>query len=997
VEYIAYGGGEYYRDVFNAVAMLAGTDGLSSLIRLTLVLGVLFSLVTMIFKLELKSAAQWFFMAYLAYGTMWVPKVQIQVTDVLNPYMTGGAVANVPLGVGFVASLSSRVGDRAIQLTETAFGDPDSLRYSETGMIYGAKLVERMRSVKLSDPRFEGNVSQFITSCVYQDILTDHLPVQTVAQSTDLWATVSASPNPGILMNYHNLPGVSPAKEAVDCTVAAQRIQNEWPAQISNTIREQQKRVDPTAPESELLANGREGAEAMHQLVFGASRDATDIFRQALMVNMMRRGVANYAGESGASALDVMAETQAEVQTRNLQHLMGGVGERAVPILKIVVEVMLIGIFPILFPAFLLPKMGPMMIKGYLSGFLGLQAWGPLYVILNKIMMGQAVNESAAASYTPGMSSGIRLSNLEAIGSVNSDIAALAGTMLMSIPVLVSMLMRGVFAVGGMGESLMSTMRSGAESAAASATTGNFSFGNTAFDNHSFMNTSGNKFDTNTSIRGGQLDVQTASGGMQTVYADGSRGYQAASSSIAGGIDATKALSTAAIERGSVSRELGANLNSAASEGWSKTMSDTQRYVESWQNGTTSRFAQGSEQRTQAQNVATELDRASIDHSQRTGMSMSESRALVGKAAFETFGELSTGGTLGTPGKGFLGSGVDVTGRAGARVSGGVEASGTTATAETTAEDIVRSRFSDKSWSDSFSRSSASYAQQSFEKSSSASQMSANEKADTFQDMQSLTNSASRYKSEAERYEKVSENAETLSQNFKQNYDNQFVDWAYRYGEQNGMSRSDIEAAFNPKGVNATASRERLEELQQAFADEQVQKLAVMPQVESGRAMSESMDFSSAPQVVPPGPMTRESLSEGVGDRIPDLGPGGRSSVGGSRGSGGDRDGRDEGYSTGSAAGDRAAAAYAPNDAHLGGGPLSGMTREDVRRDTRAAGERMESWEQPRRLGLLGLGQEALENTVDNGRALMERVETGQAHPAPMEVQAEAAGARFRR
>ena len=41
VEVITYGGGSYYRDIFQAVALLAGTGGISSLIRLALVLGLM--------------------------------------------------------------------------------------------------------------------------------------------------------------------------------------------------------------------------------------------------------------------------------------------------------------------------------------------------------------------------------------------------------------------------------------------------------------------------------------------------------------------------------------------------------------------------------------------------------------------------------------------------------------------------------------------------------------------------------------------------------------------------------------------------------------------------------------------------------------------------------------------------------------------------------------------------------------------------------------------
>ena len=39
-EVVTFGGGEHYRDMFNAVALMAGGSGMSSLIRLFLILGL---------------------------------------------------------------------------------------------------------------------------------------------------------------------------------------------------------------------------------------------------------------------------------------------------------------------------------------------------------------------------------------------------------------------------------------------------------------------------------------------------------------------------------------------------------------------------------------------------------------------------------------------------------------------------------------------------------------------------------------------------------------------------------------------------------------------------------------------------------------------------------------------------------------------------------------------------------------------------------------------
>lgn len=860
IEVAVYGGGEYYRDIFNSVAMLAGANGMTSLVRLGMSLGLVASIITMAFSLNMKAVVQWFVTAFLIYAVMWAPKVQVQVVDELNPFLTGGAVANVPLGVGVLAGLSSQVGRRAVELSEQAFSSPSDMKYSERGMIYGARLVERLPTMRLTNRTFETNVQTYIARCVSHDVLTEQISMKQIAEAKDIWGLVTSYSNAAVSMPY--LTGTVGESVPKTCSEASVLLSTDWPAEVAKVIQAQEKRLHPEGAEAQLLANGSAGTQAMHEQIFGASRDAVSTFRQALVINTLRRGVTAYSAEVGTNALDVLAETQAQVHTRNLQSQLGGIGEKAVPLLKIVVELMLIGIFPVLFGAFLLPKIGPMMVKGYVSAFIGMQAWGPLYVILNKIMMGQAVKESAAAAFIPGQTAGLTLSNMDAVAGVNADVAALAGSMLLAIPVIVGGIMRGNFGMIGSAESHLSNYRAGADSAAGAQTTGNFSFGNTAFDNHSFSNTSGNKFDTNRVQRWGSTSIEDGSGGMQTTYRDGSRGYQMSTSSTAGGIEASTALSQAAVQRAHQSAEIGNNLNSAASQGYSRTMSESARYAESFSTGQASRFAEGTEQRKAEQQMHSELERLSQDHSRSTGTEIGKSRALVGKTAAEVFGEAAVEGNFKPEAFG-VGGGLKL--RGGGRASAGIEASGSTTSGERSAENMVVSNFSDKSWNDSFSKSSSAYAQESFERSSSASQMSSKEKADTFASMKSVTDTASTYQARADRFEKVAEQAETYSQTFKQDYAPQFGNWAAGWAERNNVSSDDLGAILSAK---TPEDARRYAELQREFAGEALDKMVEPGAVVRGREMAEGMNFSASPDLRTPDSFSRGSLDDGVGAGI---------------------------------------------------------------------------------------------------------------------------------
>ena len=104
---------------------------------------------------------------------------------------------------------------------------------------------------------------------------------------------------------------------------------------------------------------------------------------QAMMVNAVRDSVQDFRVSTGASPSSY-STTRAELQTRNQNMLSARLSQKWVPILKMVLEILFYSMFPILAPFFFLPGMGIQLIKQYLTGFLILQAWGPLYVVLEQ-------------------------------------------------------------------------------------------------------------------------------------------------------------------------------------------------------------------------------------------------------------------------------------------------------------------------------------------------------------------------------------------------------------------------------------------------------------------------------------------------------------------------------------------------------------------------------------------------------------------------------------
>lgn len=770
-EIIVYGGGAIYRDVLNGIALMAGSNGLSTLIRVTMLLGLVFVMMKLAFDLQVKAAFRWFIMSMIIFNLLWVPKVQVHITDRFDPALAGADVANIPIGLAVVSSLSSKVGDRATKLSEQAFTQPNDVAYSKTGMVFGAKVFERLRTAQIADPRFDGNLRSFVRGCIYYDILEGHYSAAELARQNDLWTYVTSTKgtNPGRSLEYVNTSGL---REIISCTVAAQRMNAEWATTLNSSMSMFQRRLRPELPEAQLQSAFLQEMGALHPFMLGASRDATNTFQQVLMINAIRRGVPGFSAEAGNDAMGVFAETQAELHTRNQQRLMGGVAEKAVPLLKILTELLIIGIFPVIFPAMLLPTVGLRILQGYFGGFLYLQLWGPMYVILHSIMMWQTSKDTPAAAFIPGSTSGLKLGNLEAISGLNAEIASLAGYLALSIPVLASTIaFAGAKAVGMGGESLMASFRGGAEAAAGAATTGNISLGNTAFENHSFKNLSGMRQSTSADLDFGLTRYNDNSLNRIETNRDGSiTTTKAAMSQMAVNVKHSEGISAAAVQAASDRRQESVDLRHSLQEGRTRAQAESSEFIQQWMAGTSSTWTQGKDNRGTWGAMEQQMDSQATQLSKQFNIDHRDAKAITASAALEMYGQAGLSSGI------LKQAGIDAQG--GLRTNVGVNGQRSSTVSTTDALNAAKTSMSNHSFSDRYDQTVANYAQESFSQTQSASTSEALKRSDTFTTTRSITDSMDRSESMARTYEQRADLTKSQGASAEINYANQFESYA---------------------------------------------------------------------------------------------------------------------------------------------------------------------------------------------------------------------------
>lgn len=521
VEIFTVGGGDYLVNVFQAVAAWTGNGGYKSLLQVVMVMGLGLSALTLAFNQDWRAWINWFLGATLIYSCLMVPRLDVHVTDRLNPSLAPANVSNVPLGLALMASFTSQVGDYLTGSAEVVFGLPGDLNYSKNGMIYGARLYDATRSLRISDPEFAANLDEHFRQCVFYDVLLGRYSMKELAETSDIWATIapgSQARAQRFLTRDATTGQVS--SNIVTCREAYDTLNAQWAGLVDamGSVFGRQLYPNQTA----ALAKAKLFADlpVAYQYLTGVSANATEIFKQTLTINAMSQAMHSMSGSSGAGNVDVYAQTRADIQTERTYGSIASNAMKWVPLLNVVLTVLFYALFPVLFPLFLLPKTGPVALKGYVTGFFYLAAWGPLFVILHMMLMYKGAADMNAVTGSNGLS----LASFTGMADVNSDIGLLAGYLIASVPFLAGGVAKGAMAISHNATSYLNPSQNAAEEAAREASTGNVSLGNTSFENSSVLTRQFAQGTIAPSFTYGAPQTRTFSdtGSMTTSFPDGS-------------------------------------------------------------------------------------------------------------------------------------------------------------------------------------------------------------------------------------------------------------------------------------------------------------------------------------------------------------------------------------------------------------------------------------------------------------------------------------------
>jgi conjugal transfer mating pair stabilization protein TraG len=500
--------------VLNAIVLIMGGGDYLGLMRTFAIAGMLVAVGAGLVKISAKEPLQYFVFLGLFYFGLFVPKVTVDVVDV----RTGGVgtVANVPFGVAFFYSSSTKIGKFLTDTFETNFQPVDNLRFGKTGLAFGAKAFQEVTAVRVGDVRLAEGLREFTRACINPEIIEDPGKYQELVNNADVWTLIGTAGwlNPARSVTIPVLGGTYEYATCIDPTLGSGAYEklSTW---LTNETTNQQtwlaRRLfpdsKPTPSSTWALASATVGGALadVEGYMLGTSRTALQQIKQGMVVNAISDSTGSLAAaRNDPTAMQAaLAGKMAEMQANGAYRTMALIGEAALPKFRNIVEVVIISVFPIVMLLIILAgEKGGAILKTYTVTTIWVQLWAPLYAVVNFLMMGGMSSRlqaglDGAANQT--------ILNSAALTMTAFKEASLAGSLVFAVPVIAYALVKGgEVAMSGAMNGLTSQASGAASSQGGSAGVGNINAGNGSWGNQSSNNMSANKWDTSgSSSQGG--------------------------------------------------------------------------------------------------------------------------------------------------------------------------------------------------------------------------------------------------------------------------------------------------------------------------------------------------------------------------------------------------------------------------------------------------------------------------------------------------------------
>ena len=613
--------GDLAREAFNAVATLLGSKTFETAMKIGILFSIYGAAINYIRGHDIVAFAKWFVTYFGIAVIMLGPKVTLQIFDSSNP----GApytVAGVPYGLGYPASIITTTAHGIIEAFEKEFHTPDDLSYNKTGMLFGSKLFKISSEFNAVNPDVRLELTEFVKNCVLGDILiSKKYTMADLTKSPNLLDTITKDTS--------NIRGIYIGGVFKTCKATIASLKTNLETDVkTNLLNSLGERIGIIGKGSKKAGGPGKAQEtqkllesAYHYFNYGSlSNTALEIATQNVLINGIRDGLLNYTAETGATAaLLNLSTTQAMDKMRMTLATSRNIALYTIPIIHTVLLLLMLSLFPIIVLLALQPSLTGTVLKNYLYTLFWIESWPIMFSCLNMMVTFYAKDLG---------SSGLTMSNIDKLLLEHSDVANMAGYLMLSIPFISGGLVKGMSSAFNHAASYIGgVLQSSASSAASEAASGNIHLGNSSWNN-----INANKFDTNSTMMRGMATEQLGTGVLRTARPDGETTYDAshAISKLPTSVRSSDLLSSSFSEQAEASRTASIQDQKTHDQSMSSAVSDFSSLGKSLSSGKTIGESLGSREAVSAGEGFTDMHSMAKNIAERNHVDVNDTfRGLV--------------------------------------------------------------------------------------------------------------------------------------------------------------------------------------------------------------------------------------------------------------------------------------------------------------------------------------------------------------------------------
>ncbi|MFN3263310.1 MAG: conjugal transfer protein TraG N-terminal domain-containing protein [Aquificaceae bacterium] len=428
--------------------------------------------------------------------TVQVQDLQLQRVDV---------VQNVPVAIAKPLAFFSQVQKSLAGLVDTAFGTPDTCRYSTSGFIGCYLPVSSALGMRITDPYLLLSFNEFVQNCVLTNVYDGTVDLNTMMTSDNLLYWLGYNLHPARFTkvyansecDYGSSSGCSPCKGGYSCTCP-----DAW-ANIQGRIGQyaNDDALKALSAGTGLAVNAISNAlGTAPPFLLGIQQTGTALLTQTIVINQTYDAL-----RSLAPGVEVAVGTgQRQAEQMGIANAI--LGSKYLPVVRGLITIIVVAFFPALFIFLFTP-----LAKQFLVGYITLFTWLTLWVF------GEAVVHNLFMAKLSSMSQNIVSQGLKPVSMIYlpslqgqaMDYLAMIGNYYWLVPTLAFVAATGFSiygfkamatgataqAVAGAGGEVAKLVATGSYSAGQvswdNLTAGSRSLGNTSIGNTSFLNYSG--------------------------------------------------------------------------------------------------------------------------------------------------------------------------------------------------------------------------------------------------------------------------------------------------------------------------------------------------------------------------------------------------------------------------------------------------------------------------------------------------------------------------